>query len=76
MSDETPIQFASRLVRCSDDTPEAEVRIRCHAANVIKKLVDQARLRESDNERLKAEVSKLMKLAAPVWPCDEGEQDD
>ena len=47
------IEFAARLVKCSDDTPTEETRIRCQAANVIKDCYEKIHRLEAERDAWK-----------------------
>jgi len=49
---------ASRLVRCDDDTPEAEQHIRIAAANWLRVAIDEIKRLEAKAERLDLVVIK------------------
>ena len=65
------IKFAARLVKCHDDTPEQEVKIRCEAANVIKDCYDEIdRLRAiAESKRRKDMECAMEKVSVKVICC-------
>jgi hypothetical protein len=50
------IEFAARLVRCRDDTPAEEVKIRCESANVIKDCYDEIHRLQAIVDKVQAEL--------------------